>query len=100
MIRFNFAPLGDLHFAFFFGESTAGVEAAAIRGFCQAGGGAFEDDALARPRDAGIGDGHGGEQGLCIWVQGVVVQIVAAGKLNDNPQIHDGDPVANVAYHA
>lgn len=85
MVRLNLAPLGDLRFAFFCGESTAGLEAAAIRGFCRAGGGAFEDDALARPRDAGIGDGHGGEQGLSVWVQGMIVKIVAAGKLNDNP---------------
>ena len=100
MTRFDFAPLWGLRFAVLFSVGAAGMEAAASRDLVRAGGIAFKDDALARPRGAGVGNGNGGKQGLGVGVQGVVVQFVPISKLDDNSQIHDRDPVANVAHHA
>ena len=85
MIGFYFAPLRSFRFTALFGVGAAGMESTASWRILRAGGRAFEDDALARPRDAGIGDGYGGKQGLSVWVQRVVIQFFPIGKLNDNP---------------
>ena len=100
MTGFNLAPLWDFRFTALFGVGAAGMEAAASRDIFRAGWSTFKDDTLARSRDAGVGDGHSGKQGLSVGVQRVVVQFVPLGKLNDNSQIHDRDPVAYVAHHA
>lgn len=100
MIGFYFAPLRSFRFTALFGVGAAGMESTASWRILRAGGRAFEDDALARPRDAGIGDGYGGKQGLSVGVQGVTVQFVAVSKLDYDSQIHNRDPVANVAHHA
>ena len=100
MIWFDFAPFRDLYITSLSCEVAAGMKTAASRGICRAGRTAFEDNALARPRDTGVGDRHSGKQGLGVGVQGVVIQFVPVGEFNDYSRVHDSDPVANVAHHA
>src|SRR5438046_429353 len=58
-----------------------------------------QDDALALLLHLRIGDRHGGQQRLAVWVERVLVKVDAVGELDDLSQVHDRDAVADVAHH-
>src|SRR5688500_15664137 len=57
-----------------------------------------KDDAFALSLQRRVRDRYCGEQRLRVWVQWVVVDLVAVGKLHQLAEVHDGDPVADVAH--
>lgn len=65
-----------------------------------AGGGSFalEEEALAL--DGRVGDGDGGEETLSVDVTRVVEDVGGAPLLDDAAQVHDQDPVAEMAHRA
>ena len=74
------------------------MERAARRYVGRIGHVAFEDDALAAL--LGIGDGHRREQGLGIGMRGIVVEDLFGGQFDDLAQIHNRDPVGDMAHDA
>ncbi len=48
--------------------------------------------------DHGVGDRHRRKQRLGVGVQGLAVELVVDGELDDATQVHHGDPVGDVAH--
>ena len=74
---------------------AAGVEVAAARGIDRARDVAGQDHALA-PLDVRVRDRHGREQRLAVRMQRRGEQRALVGQLDDPPEIHHRDPVADV----
>ena len=60
---------------------------------------AGEDDPLALRLHGGIGYRHRREESLAIRVERTLVEVDAVRELDDLPQIHHGDAVADVLHH-
>ena len=85
-----------LHLALLLGLPAAGVEAAALGWVRRRRHIPDEHDLLALATQSGIGDGHGGEQGLRIGMGRVFVDLVLGSQLSHLAEIHDPDPVRDV----
>ena len=59
----------------------------------------FQQDALPGPVHRGIGNGRGGDERLGIGMQGMLIQLIAAGQLHNLPQIHHSHIVGDVPDH-
>ena len=57
------------------------------------------DDLLAaRGFQLGVGDRHGCQQRLGVGMQRILVELVAGRDLDNAPEVHHGDAVADVAH--
>src|SRR5437868_11835867 len=77
---------------------TSGPEPAPARRIDRARHVALEHDAAPLPLLARIGHGYGRQQRLCVGVTRSLVHLVGRSDLDDLPQIHHRDVVADVAY--
>ena len=80
-------------------KSAAGAETAAAWRIHRRRNISFEDDTLSVFFDLGIRERNCGKQRLRIRMQRIFVQFISFGKLDDDPEIHDSDAVADVADH-
>ncbi len=55
-----------------------------------------EADALARTAQPRVGDRHGREQRLGAGVPGACEERLGRGELDDAPDVHHGDPIADM----
>ena len=81
-------------------QPAAGMEAAAGRRVGRRRDVADQDQAPALGLDRRIGDRHRADQGGRVRVQRIAVELERRGLLDHLAQVHDRDPVADVAHHA
>ena len=81
------------------GRRAARVEVTAARRLDRAGHVAGEHDRTPQFFGRRVGDGHGREQGLRVRVHRSLVELRVLRELDDAAEVHDGDPVADVAHH-
>ena len=77
-------------------ERAAGAKPASRRGRERARRIAVEDDVAAAALQAGIGDDRGREERLGVRVLGCPEEVGAGCELDDLPEVHDADAVAEV----
>src|SRR5258708_35100085 len=59
----------------------------------------FQDDTFASQLFVGIGYWNSGEERLCIWMLGHLIQRFALCQFHDTPKVHHSYPVANMLHH-
>jgi hypothetical protein len=79
---------------------AAWVETTAARRLNGAGRIAGENDAPPVASHSRVWNGHRREEGLCIRMQGIIIERIPCGQLDDHTQVHHGDPTADVTNHA
>ncbi len=80
------------------GHVTAGMKAAAGGRVHGAWDIPLQEDFLAD--DIGVPYGDSRQQGFRIGMTGVLKKLIPAGHLHDLTQVHDGNPVADMAHHS
>src|SRR5438552_7319164 len=95
----NLAQRRDLARAALDRDRTARMEDASRRRIERARHLAAEHHALARGLHLRIRDRDRGEQGLRVGVLRILVELAALGDLHDLAEVHDRDPVGDVADH-
>src|SRR5712691_7617211 len=78
---------------------AARVEAAPRRWVHRRGHVARQDDPLAFRLDRRVGDRYRGEQRLAVRVEGTFVEVDPVRELDDLPEVHHCDAVADVTHH-
>ena len=79
---------------------AAGVERTAGRRIGRTGNIPLEEDLHPGGLDHGIRNRSRALQGPGVGMTGIAVQIVHVGQFHDVAEVHDGDPVGNMADHA